>query len=359
MGNISVLRELLLLGAFLFMTAFSMAVKAQEELVVLTWEDYLDPALVSAFEQRHQVSLRLVYYGDDDERDVMMSHSNGEGYDLILIDEASVETYVDYQWIRSLDSLSATQQTHFIVDFMPNVKDWQKYAVPYFWGTLGILYRDDLIADAPTSWQDLFVPHASIQGKILMLDTAKVLLGTALKAQGYDLNNTSAEALTRAEQLLIAQKPYVKAYRNFRLDKQSLMISGEVVAAMAYNGDALALMEHHPELRFVLPTEGSSLWVDFFAVSAASRQPDLAFKFLEFISEPEMAAKNAQYLKFASPNKLAEPLLSDNFLSNPSIYPPKEFLNQSEPYRRWPPRVMKRATNLYMQLSRPLALSVQ
>lgn len=184
-------------------------------------------------------------------------------------------------------------------------------------------------------------------------------MGTALKAKGYDLNNTSPEALAQAEQLLIEQKPHVQGYRNFRLDQQSLLISGEVVAAMAYNGDALALMEYHPELRFVLPKEGSSLWVDFFAVSAASRQAELAYKFLEFINEPEMAARNAQFLKFASPNTLAKTILPDCFLSNSSIYPPVEYLKKSEFYKRWPPRVMKRATNLYMQLSRPLALSVE
>lgn len=180
-GNISVLRELalfsvLFLMATFSMTALSMTAVERDRLVVLTWEDYLDPALVAAFEQRYQVFLHFVYYGDDDERDVMMSHSNGEGYDLILIDEASVETYVDYQWIRPLGSSQsfspAQLNKHFPPEFLPNIKGWQDFAVPYFWGTLGILYRDDLVDEAPTRWQDLFVPQASIQGKILMLETA-------------------------------------------------------------------------------------------------------------------------------------------------------------------------------------------
>ena len=323
---------------------------AQDELVVLTWEDYIDPDIIDAFEKRHHAKIRFVYFGDDDERDVMMINSNGVGYDLICLDEANVAVYQEHNWISSLKSPLDLNELN--LSMLPASLDWHGDAAPYFSGSLGIVYRSDLIATPPRGWRDLFEPHSSLQGKILMLDTAQVLVGAGLLASGYDLNDTRAEPLRHAENLLQAQKPFVNAYRNFRLDENSKLVTGEIVAAMAYNGDALSLMDYHPALRFVIPKEGTSLWVDFFAVSSAARQPELAHAFLAYINEPAVAAQNAQYVHMASPIKASEALLPKSFLDNPFIYPTPESLDKSTYYSRWRPSVMKQVTNIYMRLIR-------
>jgi spermidine/putrescine transport system substrate-binding protein len=215
---------------------------------------------------------------------------------------------------------------------------------------MGIAYRRDLVKTPPESWMYILKPGEDLRGKIGMIETSRDVLGMALKALGYSANSEQSSEIREAEQLLVAQKPYVKSYNYLALDEDSALVSGDVVAAMMYSGDALMVQEYHPEIDYVVPKEGGNLWVDYLTVLESSRNKPLAWEFLNFLNEPENAAQLAQYVYYATPNKAAEKLLPDDFLENPVVYPPASVLTGSEFYKPLSPNAVRRRNTAFSRI---------
>jgi spermidine/putrescine transport system substrate-binding protein len=321
------------------------------ELVFLNWSEYMDPALIQRFEQRYQVKVHEIYYESDDVRDEMLLETDGKGYDLVLVNDAMITTYLGRGWLQDLT-----------IEQVPNLKyidpHWLKvfdgvegHAVPYFWGTLGIAYRADLLPKSPESWMDLFRPDPSAYGKIAMIETQRDAMGMALKALGFSANSTDRQEIRAASELLVAQKPYVKTYTYLVLDENSALINGDVVMAMMFNGDALVLQEQNDAIRYLVPKEGGNIWTDYLVVLRDARHKELAYAFIDFLNEPENAAQLARYVYYPTPNKAAEKLLPDDFLDDPVIYPDAAVLERSEAYRPLPPRVIKLRNSLFLRLT--------
>lgn len=227
----------------------------------------------------------------------------------------------------------------------------QRYGVPYTWGTLGIAYRADMVPEPVTSWMQLFRPAAALRGKILMIQDPRELVGMALKALGYSSNSADPGELAEAEALLRAQRPYVKSYSYVALTDESALVTGEAAAAMVYNGDALMLRQYNPNIRFVVPKEGGGIWVDYLAVMNASPRKALAMRFIDFLNDPKVAARNTQFLYYATPNLTAERLLPAEFLQDPIVYPDAETLRRSEHYlTRLAPDAVKARQIIYSRL---------
>ena len=120
--------------------------------------------------------------------------------------------------------------------------------------------------------------------------------------------------------------------------------------AMVYNGDALMVQEFHEDIVFVVPDEGTNLWVDYLTLSSTARNPDLALAFINFLNEPEHAAQLAEYLYYPTSNKSAEKLLPAEFLEDTQIYPDEAVLAKSETYGKLPARATKRRNELFSRV---------
>ena len=328
------------------------AVQSPDELVFLTWSEYIDPELVEEFEQQFQARVRFVYYETDPVRDEMMIESDGRGYDLILVSGTQIGVYRKRGWLAPLDEALIPNLKHIEDHWLGAFPAAREYGLPYAWGTLGIAYRSDLAPAKITRWRQLLEPAEALRGKIVMIKDYQDLLGVALKAMGYSANSIDAQELSAAGELLLGQKPYVKSYSYVSLSEESGLVSGELVAAMMYNGDALMVQEHHPAIEFVIPEEGSTLWVDYLTVAAASDHKELAMQFMNFLNIPENAARLADFIYMASPNKSAEQLLPPEFLQNPLIYPSREVLDKSEFYTELPARALNTRNRIVTELLR-------
>ena len=230
--------------------------------------------------------------------------------------------------------------------------DSSEYTVPYFWGTLGIAYRKDLLTSAPEKRADLYQPSAELHGKIGMYNNTVDLIGTALKSLGYSINDTKSKNLDRVEQLLIEQKRHVATYEYLNLEEQSAIVTGDIVAGMFYSGDALMVKEFNDNIEYIIPSEGSSIWIDHLVVMKSSKHKALAWKFLNFINEPANAAQLAEYVYSATPNLAAEALLPQAFLEDSVIYPGKEALQKSEFNHSLPARIVKKRNRIVNQVIR-------
>ncbi len=323
---------------------------AKRTLVILNWSEYLDPGLVAAFEKAFNADIKEVYFESDDLRDDLMLETGGRGYDLVVVNGISVDIYRKRGWLAPLDKDRLPNLAHIDNrwrETFPGVKD---YAVPYFWGTLGIAYRSDLLDNPPTSWNDLLRPAEALRGRIGMIDNARDAIGMALKARGYSANSTDPREIEAAGKLLMEQKPFVRSYTYIALNEDSALVSGDIVATMLYSGDALMVQEHNDAIAYVLPKEGGNIWADYLTVAAGSEHKDLAWAFINFLNEPANAAQLAEYVYYATPNRAAEKLLPREFLEDPVIYPSSDALQKSEVYKPLPPRVLKKRNQIFSSI---------
>jgi len=312
------------------------------ELVFLNWSEYMDPDLVEKFEKQFNVKFREVYFESDDLRDDMMLETDGQGYDLALVNGISVDVYRKRGWLSPVSEAQVPNLAHIDKRWLEAFPGLEGYAVPYFWGTMGIAYRKDLVPAPLTSWMDILQPAGYLHGRIGMVENSRDALGMALKALGYSANSTDSRQIKAAEKLLLSQKPHVKTYTYIALNEESALVSGDIIAAMLYSGDALMVQEHHQEIDYVVPSEGGNIWVDYLVVLENSKNKELARTFLNFLNEPDNAAQLAEFVYYATPNMAAEKLLPAEFLEDPIIYPSQAVLSRSEFYKPLPPRAMKK-----------------
>jgi spermidine/putrescine transport system substrate-binding protein len=339
--------ELMLTVCALLWTSLGAAAEGKRELVFLTWAQYLDPAVVTAFEAHCGCRLKLVYFETDDDRDSRMVESDGAGYDVVMLNGLMLQTYQQRGWLAPIDAAPMPHLAHLDPKWRSAFAAAEDYAVPYFWGTMGIAYRKDLVPAPITRWRDLMQPPEALRGRIVMMDSARDLLTAALKSLGASLNSTEAATLQAAKKLLLEQKPHVRSYSYVALNAESALVTGEAAAAMLFNGDALTLQAHNPAIEFVLPEEGGLIWVDYLTVLQRSANKELAAAFINFLNEPEIAARNAQFVHYATPNLAAERLLPAAFRADPVIYPDAATLHNSEYYAQLPPRVERAYSEIF------------
>ncbi|OKY74384.1 MAG: hypothetical protein BM485_14065 [Desulfobulbaceae bacterium DB1] len=347
-------RTLLLFFLFCFlMPFFSGACRAEaqtdeeKKLILLNWSDYIDPEILAEFKKRTGITVSEVYYETDEMRNEMLVNADGKGYDLVLSNGSSIASFVARGWLVPINEKEIDNLRFIDRRWREAFPEAEKYGVPYLWGTLGIGYRSDRLAEPVTSWMDLFRPDPALKNKILMIKDSRDLVGMALKALGHSANSIDPGQLDQAGELLLAQKPFVKSYSLYSLTEDSALVQGEALISMMYNGDALALREFNPAIRFVLPREGGNLWCDYFVLLRSSTKGQWARQFLNFIHEPTVMARLARFAYFATTNKEAEKLLPKEFLTDPVIYPSRESLLKSESYAQLPPRVTKKVNTIF------------
>jgi len=322
-----------------------------KKLVILNWGNYMDPSVINDFEAKFNVTVTEPIYSSSDDRDEKVVQSEGRGYDVIVMGSKDLRRYVQRDWIIPLDTSKVPNLKYVGERFRKVLPIVEKYAVPYMWGTTGIIYRNDLVKEKITSWKQFYQPEEYLRGKIMVLGANRNAIGFALKSLGYSFNSEDSQTLAEVERLLLAHKPYVRTYGNLKVKKESGIISGKVWMGMTYNGDALGLKKFHPNLTYILPKEGGVYWVDHLAVMKYSQEPQLALEFVNFLHQPKIAARSSIYLNSATPNLRAKQFLPNNFLENSVIYPSEEALANSEVVVPLPPRVQKKYNTIYSKLA--------
>ncbi len=310
--------------------ALSTSTEAATPLHLFSWDSYIDPEVVAEFEREFDAQLVIEVFDSDSQRDVHLTNRDGRGYDLIVVDGTQLNRYASRGWLAPVDGLDIANRQYVDKRWATAVPGAERYGTAYFWGTLGIAWREDLWPQGFTSWKQFLNPSPALNGGLIMTSHARELVGIALKAAGASANVDDPSIIDAAGTHLINQTASVGYYGYFDLDETAPLVQGSAIAAMMYNGDALVLRTHNPKIRYEVPEEGGLLWIDFMTLSAFSSQPELAADFINFLNRPIIAARQAQYLQYASPNTGATELLPTSFLSNEDIYPKDAVIAKSE-----------------------------
>jgi spermidine/putrescine transport system permease protein len=317
------LAGLLLLGApFL---AGGPSVRAERELNLYIWSGYIAPETIRRFEQRHDVRVNLDLYDSNEALLAKVSAGNA-GYDVLCPSNYIVEILLQQQRLRTLDHSALPHLANTDPRFLDRPFDpGNRHSVPYVWGTAGIGYRRSKAGEVD-SWAAMW--DARFKGRILMLDDARESIGAALRWKGYSLNTTEPAPLALAQRLLIEQKPLVRTYNTSNYE--DILLSGDVWLAQGWSGQFAKAMDSDPDIDYVIPREGSSLFLDNLVIPIDAPHPALAHAFLDFVMEAEVAAEICTTMRYSTPNRAALPLLPEHVRRNPATFPPADALARVE-----------------------------
>jgi spermidine/putrescine transport system permease protein len=302
------------------------AVAGERVLNLYIWSNYIAPETVKKFEARHGVRVNLDLY-DTNEAMLAKVQTGNVAYDVLCPSNYPIENLRHQNLLRPLDHSALPHLRNIDPRFLDRDYDrGNRYSVPYFWGSAGIAYNKSKVAAPVDSWGALWDPR--YRDRILMLDDPREAIGVALKWKGSSFNATGPELLALAGRLLVEQKPLVKTYNasNF----EDVLLSGDVWLAHGWNGQFAKVMDQDPDLEYVIPKEGSSMFVDSLVIPVSAPHPELAHAFIDFTLEAEIAAEICGSMRYSTPNRAALPLLPERVRSNPAIFPPDDVIARLE-----------------------------
>ena len=204
-----------------------------------------------------------------------------------------------------------------------------KYSVPYFWGTLGIVYNDKYIKPGEiTNWNDLW--NSKYRKQILFIDGAREFIGIGLNSLGYSLNSKNDSQINQAYDKLKNLTPNAKAFVADEI--KTYMQNDEAPLAVTYSGEASEMLDNNSHLHYVIPDDGTNLWFDNIVIPKTAKNVKGAYEFINFMLEPKNAAQNAEYIGYAKPNDKAAKLLTKSINSDTQFYPTKKQMSKMEVY---------------------------
>jgi spermidine/putrescine-binding protein len=294
---------------------------------IYIWTNYLPPDVVADFKKATGIKATVDTY-DSNEALLAKLQSGVADYDVVVPSDYMLKVMIPEGLLLDLDHNRLPGMKNLDPRFVNQKYDpGNGHSIPYLWGTTGIGYDKTKVKAPVDSWKAVFDERYA--GRILMLDDVRDVFGAALRVMGRSINETDPAVLRQAAEMLKKQKRLVKTYNSS--DFANLLAAGDVDIAQGYNGEMAEAVSHAPKrLAYVVPKEGGTLWVDNLAIPKAARHADAAYQFIEFVLQPEIAARIVNGVHYAGANKAAWERIDPKIRSNPAIYPPQEILEHCE-----------------------------
>ena len=316
--------------------------KSAEQVVnVFNWEDYIDPDVITLFEEETGIKVNYMCFTTVEDM-IVQVEANPGAFDVCFPSDYIIERMIQKDMLAEInfDNVPNADQT---LDHLlnPDYDPENKYSIPYMWGTVGILYNTTMLPDLDpenTSWAILW--DEQYQNDVFMMDSIRDSFGVTLRYLGHSVNSTDIPALFAARDKLIEQKQLgvVKAYQ---VDEtKDKMVAGEAAMAVMWSGDAMYAIDLNDELDYFVPTEGSNVWIDGAVIPKTSKNKENAEIFINFLCRPDVAALNWNYIWYSTPNKGAIELIEDpdgdyayDYSANHTLSPSDETLDNCEFFR--------------------------
>ncbi|MED4534642.1 ABC transporter substrate-binding protein [Metabacillus fastidiosus] len=298
-------------------------------LTIYNWGDYIDADLIDRFEK--ETGIKVIYETFDSNEAMMTKiEQGGTTYDVAIPSEYMIDKMRQESLLIPLDhsklpNFKNIDERFIDLPFDPD----NKYSVPYFWGTVGIVYDKKMLKNKEiTSWNDLW--DNDLKNQILLLDGAREVIGMGLNSLGYSLNDTNKEHLQEAKEKLDTLTPNVKAIVGD--ENRMLLQNKEAAIGLVWSGVASEIMAENEDLEYVVPKEGSNLWFDNMVIPKTAKNIKGAHQFINFMLNAEIAAQNTEYVSYSTPNKAALQYMPEEMVKDERFYPSPELTEKLEVY---------------------------
>lgn len=331
LNKIIALCSTMLISSSIFVGCSSGTKEDQRTLNVFNYADYIDEALIDKFED--ETGIKIIYDKYESNEIMYQKIKNSPGsYDLIFPSDYMVEKMIKEDMLEKIDFSNIPNYSHIGDKYKNLVYDPNnEYSIPYMWGTIGIIYDADKVTGTIDSWDALWDEKNA--GEIFLFDSIRDTLAISLVRLGYSINSIDQTELNKAVDELIKQKPLLQSY--VMDEVKDNMINGAASIATVYSGDAVYIQEEATDLnlQYVVPKEGSNIWFDAMVIPKDASNKLEAEEFINFLSDPENAKTNVEYIGYATPNTSAYELLDDEIKNNKTAYPDASVLEKTEIFR--------------------------
>ena len=291
--------------------------KAEAQVLnIYSWADYFDPQVLAEFEKANNCRINYDVYSNTEELLAKMQ-AGGALFDIIQPSDYMVTTMIQLNMLEKLDHSKLPNVKPNLIESLKTPAYDQKleFAIPYVWGITGIAYNKKYVKDPITSWADLWKPE--YKGHIILLNDNREVFSLALKKAGKSNNSTDPKEVEAAFNDLKKLNANVLAY-DTENNKQK-MIAEEAWIAHMWSGDASFCNFDNPNITFCVPKEGTLIWADNMAIPKGAKNKELAIKFLNYIYDPKVSAKNFDYMKLPNANATAIPMQKKEIVENPIL----------------------------------------
>lgn len=302
------------------------------QVIVYNWGEYLDPEVITLFEKETGIN---VVYEEFETNEIMYPkvQSGAIAYDVVCPSDYMIQRMIENDLLAELNFDNIPNIKNIGQEYFKQSRQFDsenKYSVPYCWGTVGILYNKTMVDEPIDSWSVLW--DEKYKDSILMQDSVRDAFAVALKYKGHSLNSTDLDELEEAKELLIKQKPLVQAYVIDQV--RDKMIGNEAAIGVIYSGEAIYTQLENPNLEYVIPKEGSNVWIDSWVIPKNAKHKENAEDFINFLCRPDIAKMNFDYITYSTPNTAARELIEDPAIRNSKIaFPDASELERCETFQ--------------------------
>ncbi len=332
--NSPITRRKFLKGATAFGVGMTLAPQLvlgaeEKKLNLYNWDTYIGENTVSDFSKKFGMKVKYDLFANNEELFAKLKEGN-PGYDVVWPSDYTVESLIALNKLMPLDHSKIPNRKN--IDPAPNFSNPKfnpglKYGVPYMWGTMGVGYRKSKFKKPPTSWKVLF-DSDEYSGRIALLADQRALIGITLKYVGYKMNSVNPKEIGEARDLLIKQKKHIKSFAGD--NGQDLLLSGECDVVMEWNGDIVQVMAEDKDLAYIVPDEGTMIWMDNVCIPVGAPHPDNAHKFINYVLDAKVNADIANFIHYGTANIAAKEFILKKDLENTAIYPLPDVIAKSE-----------------------------
>ncbi len=287
------------------------------EVIVYNWGEYIDPETLSLFEE--ETGIKVVY--DEFETNETMYpkvEAGAASYDVICPSDYMIQKMIDNDLLAEINFDNIPNAKNIGQQYFDQSKEFDpenKYSVPYCFGTVGILYNKTMVSGPIDSWSVLW--DKQYADNILMQDSVRDAFMVALKLNGCSMNTLDENELQAAKNALIEQKPLVQAYVIDQV--RDKMIGNEAAIGVIYSGEAIYTQRENEDLEYVIPKEGTNVWIDSWVIPKNAPNKENAEKFIDFMCRADIALMNFEYITYSTPNTAAQALIEDEDIKNSPI----------------------------------------
>jgi spermidine/putrescine transport system substrate-binding protein len=315
----------------------------EDELVIYNWAAYLNPKSVKAFEEEFGIEVRATDFYESNEEMIAKLRGGAGGYDLVAPTGGYIEAMAEEGLLMPLDLSRIPNLANVDERFLGFPYDPEnRYHVPKDWGTTGAGYLQEFVDEDITTWEQFFGLGERYSGRYTVLDSQYEVIGAGLKQLGYSYNSDSEDEVNQVlDEILIPFKPHIAQITSSQY--RQMMSRAETYLALGWNGDFFYVIEDQPSVKYVIPEEGTELWIDAWAIPADAPHPVAAHEFINWILTPENQGRESGYTYYASAVEGAKEFTPKAIANDPSIFPTPDVLENLEIARTTPGIVQLRA----------------
>jgi len=299
------------------------------KLSVFCWSEYIPQSVIDQFTKETGIQVSVENYASNEEMLAKLMAGGGE-YDIIQPSEYVVEALIAQKLLHPIDKTKIPNLSNIAPQFLKMGFDPDNsFSVPFMAGTVGIVVNTELIKDDIKSFADVFKPEN--KGKIVVLDDAREITAWALLSQGLPINDMSDANLEKVKPVLANWLPLVKVFDSD--SPKTALLNGDVAIGIVWGGEGAILLQSDPKFRWIIPAEGTHLFIDSLAIPKTAKNVDNAEAFMNFILRTDISKQISDAFPYTNPNLAARKILTEEQIRNKASFPSDEEMAKMQVFR--------------------------